>query len=51
VLANPEETNARVARAFERAQSFTFDHYMEQMNEFVDAAATQPRPAQPRLPA
>jgi len=51
VLANPEETNARVARAFDRAQSFTFDHYMEQMNEFVDAAATQPRPAQPRLPA
>lgn len=38
VLENPEEARARSARAFERAQSFTFDHYMAQMNEFVEAA-------------
>jgi glycosyltransferase involved in cell wall biosynthesis len=43
VLGNPEETAARTDCAFERAQAFTFDHYMEQMNEFVDAAVTAGR--------
>ena len=53
VLQQKEETAARAERAFERAQAFTFDRYMAQMNEFVEraAAATQPRPAQPRSPA
>jgi glycosyltransferase involved in cell wall biosynthesis len=54
LLKDPAETEARAARAFERAQSFTFDHYMAQMNEFVDAAVAairQPRPDRPRSPA
>lgn len=53
VLEQKEETAARAERAFERAQAFTFDRYMAQMNEFVERAAAvkQPRPAQPRSPA
>jgi glycosyltransferase involved in cell wall biosynthesis len=53
VLEQKEETAARAERAFERAQAFTFDRYMAQMNEFVEraAAARQPRSAQPRSPA
>jgi glycosyltransferase involved in cell wall biosynthesis len=54
VLRDPADADARAARALERAQSFTFDHYMEQMNEFVEAAvaaATPRRPALPRSPA
>jgi len=39
VLADPADAAARSARAFERAREFTFDRYMELMNEFVDAAA------------
>jgi glycosyltransferase involved in cell wall biosynthesis len=38
VLSDPEGTSNRTARAFERAKQFTFDHYMAQMNEFVEAA-------------
>lgn len=52
VLEQSADTAARTERAFERAQAFTFDHYMAQMNEFVEAAAAkQPRPARPRSPA
>jgi glycosyltransferase involved in cell wall biosynthesis len=52
VLRDPADAEARAARAFERVQSFTFDRYMEQMNEFVEAAtATRPRPALRQSPA
>lgn len=44
VLGEPAETAARAGRAFERAQLFTFDRYMTQMHEFVDAAG-QHQPA------
>jgi glycosyltransferase involved in cell wall biosynthesis len=43
LLQSRDETAARAARAYERAQAFTFDHYMERMNEFVDAAVTAGR--------
>jgi glycosyltransferase involved in cell wall biosynthesis len=49
VLRDPADAEARAARAFERAQSFTFDRYMEQMNEFVEAAAAAARPRRPAL--
>jgi glycosyltransferase involved in cell wall biosynthesis len=42
VLTEPEETRARVRRAFERARQFGFEGYMAQMSEFVDAAAGRP---------
>jgi glycosyltransferase involved in cell wall biosynthesis len=38
VLGEPEETQARAARAFERARQFSFDSYMAQMDEFLSAA-------------
>jgi glycosyltransferase involved in cell wall biosynthesis len=50
VLRDPSDAEARAARAFERAQSFTFDRYMEQMNEFVDAAVAAAKPRRPALP-
>lgn len=50
VLRHPSDAEARAARAFERAQSFTFDRYMEQMNEFVDAAVAAAKPRRPALP-
>lgn len=48
VLRDPAGAEARAARAFQRVQSFTFDRYMEQMDEFVQAAA-MPRPPRPAL--
>jgi glycosyltransferase involved in cell wall biosynthesis len=51
VLGDPADAEARAARAFERAQLFTFDRYMAQMNEFVETAAKPPRPALRRSPA
>jgi glycogen synthase len=38
VLSDPESTSNRTATAFERAKQFTFDSYMAQMDEFVEAA-------------
>ncbi|HKR99732.1 MAG TPA: glycosyltransferase family 4 protein, partial [Candidatus Dormibacteraeota bacterium] len=38
VLGDPEGTSNRAARAFERAKHFTFDNYMAQMDEFIEAS-------------
>jgi glycosyltransferase involved in cell wall biosynthesis len=38
VLNDPADTEKRCARAYERAQLFTFDRYTAQMNEFIETA-------------
>jgi glycogen(starch) synthase len=38
VLTDVAETEARTARAFERARQFSFDNYMAQVDEFISAA-------------
>src|SRR5919197_3935306 len=41
VLIDSAETEARTARAFERAQQFNFENYMAQMNDFISAAVAE----------
>jgi glycogen synthase len=41
VLTDTAETEARTARAFERARQFSFDNYMAQMDEFLAAAVSE----------
>jgi glycogen(starch) synthase len=40
VLTDVAETEARTARAFERARQFSFDNYMAQIDEFLSATVT-----------
>jgi glycosyltransferase involved in cell wall biosynthesis len=41
VLTETAETEARTARAFERARQFSFDNYMAQIDEFLAAAVSE----------
>ena len=50
VLREGAETEARTARAFERASQFSFDNYMAQIDEFLAAAVSEhSRRGQPAL--
>jgi glycogen synthase len=41
VLTETADTDARTARAFERARQFNFDNYMRQIDEFLAAAVSE----------
>jgi glycosyltransferase involved in cell wall biosynthesis len=43
VILEVPETEARTARAFERATEFSFDNYMAQMDEFIASAVAAHR--------
>lgn len=51
VLTHPEATTARVSRAFERGQVFTFEHYIELTDRFLDATMDAFRAHEPTASA